>query len=335
MTTPPRNSILIIDRFAPEVQHALQAQGPFQVQKISAWSDDDAETVVRAQEAEGLVIRSTTKITGPFLSRFPRLRVIITCTSGFDHIDFEACAERGIQVMYTPEAHVASAAELTWGLLLACVRKIAKGHAQIKAGLWRRDLAPGSELEGKTLGIVGLGRIGQRVAGIAQAFGLRTLAYDPFLENEVFLAHRCERISYEELLKLSDIVTYHVPQTKYTKRMLQRALLEQVHHGLIVLNVSRGSVIAEEDLVEALQKGWISAAGLDVFEKEPLPRTSALLKLDNVVLTPHIGAVTNEALQKSSQMAAQKLRNFFLHGEVSDSLPPSAPWYGSPTFIPG
>ena len=161
---------------------------------------------------------------------------------------------------------------------------------------------------------------------------MNVVAFDPYQEDEVFERLNIPRLSYEEVLKTSDVISFHVPKTLETDNMLNRSHFEYIHRGIVLVNTSRGSVINEADLCEAIEKGWVKAAGLDVFEKEPLPRTSKLLNLNQVVLTPHIGATTEDAFYKASQIAANKLMGFFIDGSTSDTLPPRVPWYGAAPF---
>jgi D-3-phosphoglycerate dehydrogenase len=212
-------------------------------------------------------------------------------------------------------------------LLLACARHLTQAHRAVKAGEWARERLIGTELAGKTLGVVGLGRIGSRVAAVGSAFGMRIVAYDPFQDDPRFAAAGAERRSLEELLKLSDAITFHVPATPNTLRMLNRQNLEYIARGAIVVNASRGSVIDIPDLCHALEQKWIRAAGLDVFPKEPLDRNSPLLAFPNVILSPHLGATTDEAFAKASMEAAQKAADYLRFGSTSDLLPPPAAWY--------
>lgn len=323
-----KKTVLITDRFSTEAWVTLENQNYIQLKRAKNYHlrDEDLAGV------NGMIIRSRTEITAEVFKRAPDLQVIVTSTSGFDHIDLEAAAEWGVTVMFTPEANVASATELTWALIHACARKILPAQKLFSAkalsdGDWARDGIIGTELCHKTLGIVGLGRIGSRVAQIAKALQMPVVAYDPFIEEDDFKKAGAERVAFEELLKSSDVISFHVPKTPMTKYMLNRSHLEYIHRGVILVNTSRGSVIKEMDLCEAIADGWVGAAGLDVFEKEPLPPTSKLLSFPQVVLTPHVGANTHEAFYKASEMAALKLLRFFVDGTASDSLPPKAAWY--------
>jgi D-3-phosphoglycerate dehydrogenase len=324
-----KKKILITDRFAHDSLLFLQQNSQFEVVKSDSHIHLPLEHLV---SANALIIRSRTVIDEALLQKARQLQLIVTCTSGFDHIDLDATTKWGITVMHTPTANIESAAQLTWGLVLSCVNNLHQAHRMIKAGDWKRDSLTGIELNGRTYGIVGLGRIGSRVAEMAQAFGMTVVAYDPYADDENFERLKIPRMSYEEVLKTADVMSFHVPKTLETEYMLNRSHFEYMHRGMILINTSRGSVIKENDLVEALENGWLRAVGLDVFEKEPLPRTSNLLNFPNVVLTPHIGANTEDAFFKASQVAANKLMAFFTDGSTSDTLPPRAAWYGATPF---
>lgn len=324
-----KKKILITDRFAQDSFLYLQQHSQFEVVRADNPQHLPLEHLV---SAHALIIRSRTKINEELLKKAQQLQLIITCTSGFDHIDLDATQKWGVTVMHTPSANVDSAAQLTWGLVLNCVNNIQQGHKMVKAGDWNRDAITGIELSGRNYGIVGLGRIGTRVAEIAQAFGMNVVAFDPYQEDSVFEKLNIPRLSYEEVLKTADVVSFHVPKTLETEHMLNRSHFEYLHRGIVLINTSRGSVINENDLCEALGKGWLRAVGLDVFEKEPLQRNSNLLTYNNVTLTPHIGANTEDAFFKASQVAANKLMAFFVDGSTSDTLPPRAPWYGAAPF---
>lgn len=320
-----KKNILITDRFSQEAQLTLESQPFLTVRRSHVPHLKDVDlTGVNA-----LIIRSRTQVDRDVLTRAKNLQVIVTATSGFDHIDLEACAEWGITVMFTPRANIESAAQLTWSLVLACANRVQQAHREIKAGSWAREMLVGTELNRKTYGIVGLGRIGSRVAEIAEAFGMNVIAFDPYQDDGVFREVGAERVAYEEILKQADVLSYHVPKTKETHYMLNRSHFEYIHRGGILVNTSRGTVIKEQDLCEALDNGWIGAVGLDVFEKEPLPRNSKLLNFPNVILTPHLGANTAEAFAKASEQAALKVIRFFVDASTEDTLPPKAAWYGA------
>ncbi|WP_413294422.1 D-2-hydroxyacid dehydrogenase [Bdellovibrio sp. HCB185ZH] len=324
-----KKKILITDRFAQDSFLYLQQNENFEVIRSDSHIHLPLEHLV---SAHALIIRSRTVINEELLQKARQLQLIITCTSGFDHIDLAATEKWGITVMHTPTANVQSAAQLTWGLVLACVNNLMPAQKMVKEGEWKRDLITGIELSGRTYGIIGLGRIGSRVAEFAQAFGMNVVAFDPYAADENFERLNIPRLGYEEVLKSADVISFHVPKTLETEHMLDRSHFEYIHRGIVLVNTSRGSIINENDLCEALGNGWLRAVGLDVFEKEPLSKTSNLLGYPNVVVTPHIGANTEDAFFKASQVAANKLMAFFVDGSTSDTLPPRAPWYGATPF---
>jgi D-3-phosphoglycerate dehydrogenase len=323
-------NILITDRFAQDALMTLQSQDFLNI----TTTDDPSLEKADLSQIHGLIVRSRSKINQDIFKRAKNLQVIITATSGFEHIDLEAAAKWGVTAMYTPDANVESAAQLTWSLVLAGAHHLSEAHKSVKAGTWREALPAGTELHRKTYGIVGLGRIGSRVAEIANVFGMNVIAYDPYLDDPQFREADAERVAMEELLKRADVISFHVPATGETHNMLTASNLEYINRGVILVNTSRGSVISEMDLCSALAQGWIGFAGLDVFEKEPLQRTSRLLTFSNVILTPHIGAYTHEAFQKASEQAALKLLRFFMDGSTSETLPPKAAWYGAQPAFP-
>jgi D-3-phosphoglycerate dehydrogenase / 2-oxoglutarate reductase len=315
-------SILICERFALEALVQLKTNKNF---KVDNYHEE------KLNEANALIIRSKFKITADLLNQAPHLQLIVTCTSGFDHIDLVETEKRNIIVMFTPDANATSAAELTWGLLMAANRKTIEAHKNVKTGNWNREPLLSHELSNKTLGIVGLGRIGQKVAAYGKAFNMKVLAFDPYTEETSFEQTGAERCSYEEILKQSDFLSFHVPATKETKGLFNRSHLEIVSPELIVINTSRGQVIVEDDLALALNEKKIKFAALDVFNREPLSPESKLLKCKNIILSPHIGAFTEEAFLKASLEAAARVTDFFISQKTKNTLPLKNDW-GSLSF---
>ncbi len=321
---PKKFHVLICDRFDVEAFARLKADPRLRVET----SAQPIPTASELENCEALIIRSRTKITTELLNLSPQLSLIVTATSGFDHIDLNAT--KNLAVAHTPNANADSATELTWALILATTRRLGEAQKAVKLGHWDRSALIGRELSGKTLGIVGLGRIGTRVARIGSAFGMKIAAFDPYLESTDFAKACAERLSYEELLRLTDVLTFHVPDTRETRHMLRASHLELMSRHAIVVNASRGPVIREPDLVAALSEGWIAGCGLDVYEREPLPRDSRLMSFPNVILTPHLGATTSEAFARSSQEAASIVLRFLEVGREAlgrDALPPTAEWH--------
>lgn len=314
--------IVICDRFAVEALVELKKKSFL---NVLSYSESELAT------ADALIIRSKFKIDQTLLDKASNLKLIVTCTSGFDHIDLKETEKRKITVMFTPDANVVSAAEHTWALLMACTRHVVAAHKELKAANWKRDPFLGFELAGKTLGVVGLGRIGQKVAAFAKAFQMNVIAFDPYQSAEVFEKLNSARMSYDELLKKSDILTFHVPATFETHHMLARPHYESLDEHTIIINTSRGSVIDEDALADALNNRQIACAGLDVFNKEPLPRDSRLMKCNNLIMTPHLGAFTEEAFLKASLQAAKLVQDYFEKNLTQNTLPLKNDW-GSLSF---
>ena len=265
---------------------------------------------------DALIIRGRTKLQRDVLEAGAgRLKAVCRAGVGLDNVDLKAAEELGIEVFNTPEASTEAVAELTVALMLSLARAIPRADKAMKNGRWIKGELMGWELAGKTLGIIGFGRIGQRVAEICSALKMRILAYrrtrPPGLE-EVLKRTGAEMTPLDELIRSSDIITIHVPLTPQTKHMIGEREIAMMKDGAIIINTSRGGVIDEEALLKALKNGKLAAAALDVFEKEPLRGVSLeLARLPNVVATPHIGGQTREAQRKASEMAAEKLLKFF------------------------
>ncbi len=319
-----KKKIIICDRFSLESLHLLENQSYFEILKIDP---DHLRSSPALATAEALLIRTRVKVDAELLSLAKNLQLVITATSGFDHIDLESTQKWGITVMNTPNSNRESAAQLTLTLMLSLSHRLQEAQRLTKAGLWRQESLLGGELNEKTWGIVGLGRIGTRVAELAKSFKMNLIAYDPYLNDDVFEKYQAKRVSYDELLKLSDCISFHVPKTKETNKMLNAPHFESINRDVFIVNTSRGTVIDEDSLVKALENRWIKGVALDVFEKEPLPRTSRLFNFPDVVLTPHIGAYTDDSFQRASEEAILKLISFFRDGTTTDSLPPKAAWY--------
>lgn len=311
--------VLVTDRLTLEAQALLRSS---KLKLDLQFCQAPTPTAQELSGAHALLIRSRTIINKNLLDQAPQLRVIISATSGYDHIDLPAADERKLVVMHTPWGNAQSAAELSWLLALACSRKLKAASQMIQQGQWRRELVTGTELYQKTLGIIGLGRVGGKVAHIALAFGLKVIAYDPWLEESDFAWHKVERASLEELLKTAHIVSLHVPQNQETHHLLDDYRLSLLNEQTILINTSRGAVVDEQALATALERKKIGAVGLDVFAQEPLPSRSPLLAFENAILTPHVGASTHEALARVSLESAQKLLDFLATGAITDSLLP-------------
>ncbi|MDR5693994.1 MAG: hydroxyacid dehydrogenase [Armatimonadota bacterium] len=254
-------------------------------------------------EADALIVRRPSfQVTRELISTCPRLRVIGRHGAGVDNVDLQAATEAGIPVTYTPSAPTDSVAELTIGLIVAVARRIVGAHQAVCTGIWHREQFMGMELAGKVLGIIGFGSIGRAVARIAQAMGMRIVAYDPYVSR---WPEGVQPVSLRGLLERADVVTIHAPLTSETKGLLGRSELAVMKPGAILVNTARGEIVDEEALAEALREGRLGGAGIDVFSREPIPREHPLLHAPNVVLTPHIGAMTEEAQRRMAMTVVE------------------------------
>ena len=249
---------------------------------------------------DALIVRNQTKVNASLLSKGKALRVVGRAGAGYDNIDVPAASQAGVVVSYSPEENAVSVAELVFGLLLALARKIPGADRSVKSGGWERKKYHGVELLGKTLGIWGLGKIGFRVALRAKAFGMRVIAYDAYLSPTSL--HVTESgatlTSLDQLLAEADFLSVHLPLTEETRGILNLQIFRKMKPGAFIINTSRGEVLIEEDLFQALKQGHLAGAALDVREKEPPSTASPLHGLDNVILTPHTAGLTYEAQEK-------------------------------------
>ncbi len=286
-----REGLAILDA-APDVQYDVIKRPPRQ------------ELLARARDYDAIIIRSGTPLDAEvFAAAAPRLRVVGRAGVGLDNLDVAAATRHGVLVMNTPEANTLAAVEHTLAMMLALCRRIPQAHASLRAGAWERSKFMGIQLSGRVLGIIGLGRIGSRVAARCQALGMEVIAYDPYISEDVAERLRVELVAeLDELLARSDIITMHMPLTEETRGMLGEAQFARMKDGVRIINCARGAIVDEGALYRALVSGKVAGAALDVFSEEP-PRSEtlrALLALDNLVATPHIGASTVEAQQDAS-----------------------------------
>ncbi len=271
-------------------------------------------------DADAVIVRSATRITRDALKYATRLRVIGRAGVGVDNIDVEAATERGIAVLNAPSGNTVSAAELAFALLLALVRRVSAADRSMKEGHWDRKSFGGIELYGKTLGLVGAGRIGTAVAQRAKAFGMRVVAFDPFLTAERAEALDIELATLDQVLERGDVITLHVPLTDESRGMIGDAQFQRMKPGAFIVNAARGGIIDELALVRALTEGRIAGAALDVYEQEPAPRDHPLRALSNVVLTPHLGAATIEAQENVAIEIADAVRAALLESDLSRAV---------------
>jgi D-3-phosphoglycerate dehydrogenase len=263
------------------------------------------ELMVTLPDYDGMVVRSRTKVRQPLIDRCPKLKVIVRGGVGLDTIDADYARSKGITVMNTPQASSASVAELTIAYMFALARSIYQTTASLKAEKWEKKRFEGDEIGGKTLGLIGIGNIGREVARRASALGMNVLAYDPYIKELAGV----KLVSLDKLLAQSDYISLHLPKTKESENMLGTSQFASMKDGVRIINCARGGIIDEESLVQALTSGKVAGAAFDVFDEEP-PTNWTLLKLENVIGSPHIGATTKEAQGRVGTEVAQKLIEF-------------------------
>jgi D-3-phosphoglycerate dehydrogenase len=290
----------------------------FEVELADGWSRE--ELAERIGAYDGILIRSGTKLDAELLERATSLRAVGRAGVGVDNVDVPAATKRGIVVANAPQSNVITAAEHTMALLLALARNVPQAHASLTSGKWERSKFSGVELHDKTLGILGFGRIGQLVAGRARGFGMRVIAFDPYVASERYRELGVEKAeSSDEVYAVADFLTLHLPKTPDTEGWLNAEALAKCKDGVRVLNVARGPLVVEEDLKAALDSGKVGGAALDVFSAEPMTE-HALFGYQNVIVTPHLGASTTEATDRAGYQAAEQVVAALTGGVVTSAV---------------
>ncbi|TPW73632.1 phosphoglycerate dehydrogenase [Schumannella sp. 10F1B-5-1] len=302
--------VLIAEQLSPATVDAL---GPdFDVRSVDG--TDRPALLSAIADADAILIRSATQVDAEAIAASTRLKVVARAGVGLDNVDIKAATQAGVMVVNAPTSNIISAAELTVGHILSLARHIPAAHASLAAGAWKRSSYTGTELYEKTVGIIGLGRIGALITARLQAFGVNVVAYDPYVTANRAQQLGVTLLSLDELLEQSDFITIHMPKTPETTGMIGTEQLAKMKSSAYIVNVARGGLIDETALFEALQANVIAGAGLDVFVSEP-PKDSPLLALPNVVVTPHLGASTDEAQEKAGVSVARSVR-LALGGEL-------------------
>ncbi|MCG3150501.1 MAG: D-3-phosphoglycerate dehydrogenase [Verrucomicrobiae bacterium] len=309
--------ILVSDPISDKGVELLRANPAFQVDVNTGLKEDALLQIIGDYDA--LIVRSQTKVNAKVIAAAKKLRVVGRAGVGVDNVDVEAATRRGIIVMNTPGGNTISTCEHTFSMMMALARKIPQAHATMIAGKWDRKSFEGVELYNKTLGIIGMGRIGGEVARRAIAFGMRVLVYDPFLSLSRAKALQVEVCELDQIYPQADFITIHVPMTDQTRGMINKAAIAKMKKGVRLINCARGGLIVEADLHEALKSGQVAGAALDVYESEP-PKDSPLLGLTNVVLTPHLGASTTEAQESVGTEVAEQVADVLAGGTVRNAV---------------
>jgi D-3-phosphoglycerate dehydrogenase / 2-oxoglutarate reductase len=308
-----KQKILITDDFSEEALRILEEHYEVLTRKeISA-----AELKNEIADYSGLIIKNSTKLTGEVINNAINLKVIGKPGSSFDNVDLKSATRKGIVVVNAPMSNIVSAAEYAIALIFAIAKKIILANTDTRSGGWNRNKFRGIELEGKTLGIIGFGKIGHLVAKKAICLGFNVIAFDPYVSEDKYWQSGVKKAdTIEDIYKNSDIISIHLPKTRETTGLFDKTEMFKMKKGVILINVSRGGIVIEHDLYEAVESGQVSGAGIDVFENEPC-RESVLYKSENIICTPHLGSSTAEAQEKADIIIAQQVTKV-LKDEIAD-----------------
>jgi D-3-phosphoglycerate dehydrogenase len=307
---PPKPVVLIAEELSPATVDAL---GPdFEIRQCNG--ADRAELLSAIADVDAILVRSATKVDAEAIAAGRRLKVVARAGVGLDNVDVSAATKAGVMVVNAPTSNIVTAAELACGLLIATARNIAPANAALRGGEWKRSKYTGVELSEKTLGVIGLGRIGVLVAQRMSAFGMKIVAYDPYVQPARAAQMGVKLLPLDDLLRVSDFITIHLPKTPETIGLIGDEALRKVKPTVRIVNAARGGIVDEEALASALKEGRVAGAGLDVFAKEPCT-DSPLFQFENVVATPHLGASTDEAQEKAGVAVARSVR-LALAGEL-------------------
>src|SRR5437763_1939836 len=309
--------IFVADDVSESGLNPLRAAG-FVVEKKTGLAPDELLEAVR--DCEGLVVRSETKVTPVLMDAAKGLRVIGRAGVGVDNIDVPAATARGLVVMNAPDGNTITTAEHTIALLVSLARRVPQANSSLREGHWERKRFIGVELQGKTLGIVGLGRIGRTVAARARAFGMNIIAYDPFVAPEQARDLELEIAPLDDVFARADFITVHTPLTAETRGLIGAEAFGKMKRGVRIINCARGGLVDERALYEAIKSERVAGAALDVFEQEPPPADHPLLSLDEVIATPHLGASTKEAQEGVAVTVAEQMRDYLLTGALRGAV---------------
>jgi D-3-phosphoglycerate dehydrogenase len=305
--------VLVSDKIAKEGLSPLLESDQIEVVEKNVNDVDDLNTY------DALLVRSATKVTDEVMGKMPNLKIVGRAGVGVDNIDIPAATRRGINVVNAPAGNTIATAELTFALMLALARKLCRANESIRNGEWNRSAFQGTELFGKTLGIIGFGRIGREVAKRARAFDMKVITYDPLLSDEEAEVCGVIPLEHAEILRTADIITLHVPLTPETKGLINAETLKTTKPGVMIINAARGPLIDEAALKHYLEIGHVAGAAMDVYSQEP-PENYDLVKMDQVVGTPHIAASTKEAQLKVAYVVAEEVLNFANGRPVENSV---------------
>ncbi len=309
--------VFIADDVNEEKLAPLREAG-FTVEKRIKLSPEELAEAMK--DFDGLIVRSETKVRNDFMDALPKLRVIGRAGVGVDNIDVKGATARGIVVMNAPDGNTITTAEHTVALLVSMARNVPQAHALLQSGTWNKKKFVGVELNGKTLGVIGLGRIGRHVAKIAKGFGMNIFAFDPFVSEDQAKDLGFEVGSLDDVFANADFLTIHTPVTDETRNIIGKDAFAKMKKGVRLVNCARGGLVDENALLEAIENGTVAAAALDVYATEPLPTDSPLLNNPKIITTPHLGASTTEAQEGVALTVAEQMRDYLLSGELRNAV---------------
>lgn len=309
--------VLITDPIAREGIEILQAAGLEAEERLGLTPEELLDVI---KDADGLIIRSGTNVTAEVVNAARQLKVIGRAGTGLDNVDIPSCNKRGIVVMNTPGGNTNSAAEHTIAMIMALSRHIPQATASMKAGKWEKKRFQGREVAGKTLGIIGIGRIGGIVSRLAQGLKMKVIAFDPYIRPDLAEKLGVELADLDGLLHRADYISIHTPLLKETRGLLNADLFAKMKDGVMVVNCARGGIVNEQDLCEAMKSGKVAGAALDVFENEPTGKEHPLLALENFICTPHLGASTREAQENVAVAVADQIAAYLTTAEVRNAV---------------
>lgn len=308
--------ILISDKTHESCARKFREAG-FEVDEKPGLSPEERLAIIK--DYHGLVVRSATKVTPELLEAAKNLKVVGRAGTGLDNVDIPACTAKGVVVMNTPGQNSNAAAELAITMIFGLSRHLCRGCDSLKACRWEKKALQGSEVMGKTLGVVGYGNIGRIVGELGRGVKMKVLAFDPFLSDDQIHDFGAEPMALDNLLAQADYVTIHIPKTKETANLFDRAAINKMKDGAHLINCARGGLVDEDALYEALASGKLSGAALDVFAEEP-PGEHKLLELDNFICTPHLGASTIEAQINVAVAVAEQMIKYLKEGEAVNAV---------------
>jgi len=316
--------VLISDSMSERCVEIFKNAPGLQVDVNTKLKPEELKKVIKDYHA--LVVRSATKVTAQIIEAADNLKVVGRAGTGVDNIDMQAATKKGIVVMNTPGGNTITTAEHAVSMLMALARKIPQATASMRKGEWEKKKFEGTEVTSKTLGILGVGNIGSVVADRAQGLRMNVIAYDPYLSQEAANRMGVELVSLDELYKKSDFISIHVPLTNETKNLVNKDAFAKMKKGVKIINCARGGIVNEKDLCDAIKAGIVSSAALDVFEKEPTPPDNPLLQMEEVILTPHLGASTAEAQENVAIAIAEQIVDYLIKGTIRNAVNvPSVP----------